>query len=413
MSVADVIAGRTPWTVKHGDALQFLESLPDDCVHCCATSPPYFGLRDYQCEGQIGLEKSVEEYVAALVRVFRAFRRALHPSGTLWLNLGDSYAATGKSGGGEQGEAWREAGAKTVGPRGGAWSPAPVGYKPKDRLMVPARVALALQADGWWLRDEIIWDKPSPMPSSVTDRTTCSHEMVYLLAKRPRYFFDNVAIAEPAVTAGRPVKEPDGWDTGEGSHGSIHRGGRSDGRTLGAVQPETRNPRSVWRISTKPYKEAHFATFPPDLAERMVLAGTSAKGVCPACGSPWRRLVKKDRKPTRPGKDTKCTAKGDGDAATADANGWNRPNVIGNRDPQRHCTTTETVGWEPTCGCGRADTLPALVCDPFMGSGTVAEVAVSHGRRAVGSELNEKYVGLIRQRMAKVTGQSPGMEDAA
>lgn len=412
-TAADVLAGRALWAVDCGDALAWARSLPPDSVHCVATSPPYWGLRDYGVEGQLGLEPTVGEYVEKLVALFRELRRALHPSGVLWLNLGDTYATGAGSarrpGGTRSGKHTAAIEAAAV-PRSQPNRMRQPGLKPKDRVMVPARVALALQDDGWWLRDEVVWHKPAPMTLSVTDRTTPAHEMVYLLAKRRRYFFDPEAIKEPSASACPPMPRAGGWAKG-GRHDAVshNRPGRLSGsEPTGEAVPATRRKRSVWRVATRPYKGAHFAVFPPELVEPMVLAGTGAAGVCPACGEPWRRLTKRTRRPTRPGKDTKCLEKSDGDVRTAGTLGWNRPQVIGNRDPMRHCTLTETVGWEPGCGCGAGEPVPAVVLDPFAGSGTTLMVAARFGRRAVGCELNPDYLPLVRGRMATVTPNLPG-----
>jgi DNA modification methylase len=253
------------------------------------------------------------------------------------------------------------------------------GVKPKDRLMIPARLAIALQEDGWYLRDEIVWHKPSPMPSSVRDRTTSAHEMIYLLSKSPRYFFDAEAIAEKAVSAGQI---PGGNRKVDAS--------RPDGsRDMTIPVAETRNKRSVWRVASKPFKGAHFACYPPKLIIPCVRAGASERGVCPACGSPWVRVVKKDRKATRPGTGSKVL------------NHTRRE--AGNHDPRRHVSTTETTGWKAGCSCDAGEPIPAVVCDPFAGSGTTLKVAVGEGRRAVGCELNPKYLPLIARRMASVT----------
>lgn len=249
-----------------GDCRDVLAGMPAESVQCCVTSPPYFGLRDYGVDGQIGLESTPDAYIAEVVAVFREVRRVLRDDGTLWLNLGDTYAGGGRGGGGSfSGErrCWEEKG----GPRG----PLPLsGLKPKDRMMIPSRVALALQADGWWLRDEIVWHKPSPMPESVTDRTTKAHEMVYLLAKSGRYFFDQKAIAEPA-------NYPEGAGNKRAYHVANERDGENAnlGGSLHKIGPRpTRNRRSVWTIAAQPFAEAHFATMPPNLADLCIRAGS-------------------------------------------------------------------------------------------------------------------------------------------
>lgn len=239
-----------------GDVREKLRELPDESVHCVVTSPPYFGLRDYGVEGQIGLEPTPAEFVAVMVDVFREVRRVLRKDGTLWLNLGDSYASGGKGGGGsfmaERGDAAWQSRSQVNG-----WRSPPTGLKHKDLIGIPWRVAFALQADGWYLRQDIIWAKPNPMPESVTDRCTKAHEYLFLLSKSARYHYDAEAISEPCA-----------WGEGQrvvNDYGTELEGGR--------------NKRSVWEVATQPFKEAHFATFPPDLIEPCIKAGCP-KGGC-------------------------------------------------------------------------------------------------------------------------------------
>jgi len=253
-----------------GDCLETLRGLPDGIVQTCVTSPPYYGLRDYGVSGQIGLEETPDAYVARLVAVFREVRRVLRDDGTLWLNLGDSYAATTKGSSGVGKNATNKG--TLLADR--SWQ-VPIGTKPKDLLGIPWMVAFALRADGWWLRQDIIWHKPNPMPESVTDRCTKAHEYVFLLTKSARYFYDAAAIREDSAdlegSAKRyaapffvgPKHESGGYSVDGGTHGA---GMKSfDG---------TRNARSVWTIATQPYSGAHFATMPPDLAERCIKAGS-------------------------------------------------------------------------------------------------------------------------------------------
>ncbi len=367
----------------------------------CVTSPPYWGLRDYgiepsvwgglpDCEhvwgdeisiqkggptgntsgltnrganqartavkviqagqfcrcgawlGTLGLEPDYRMYIDHMVEVMDLVRQVLADDGTLWLNLGDSYANDGKWGGETGGKQayLGEANRKRVGRQ-----KRKTGLKPKDMCLIPARVAIALQEAGWWVRQDIIWHKPNPMPESVTDRCTKAHEYIFLLSKRQRYYYDNEAIKEPA--GGPPPKMPNGWDTttGEGGHGSIHKRGRDKGRKsgnkshrgatayeagdeklrttgglvkIGDTVFHTRNKRSVWTVTTAPFKEAHFATFPPKLIEPCILAGS------------------------RPGD---------------------------------------------------------IVFDPFMGSGTTAQVAEQLGRQWIGCEVNPEYVALQANRL--------------
>lgn len=256
-------------TVHGGDNREVMRTLPDESVQCVVTSPPYWGLRDYGTPGQLGLEPTPDEYAAAMVDVFREVRRVLRRDGTLWLNLGDSYAASGRGTGGNRVETSPKQRTNT----GSYFSDAARadhGVKPKDLVGIPWRVAFALQADGWFLRSDIIWAKPNPMPESVTDRPTKAHEYLFLLAKSERYLYDADAIAE--TSTGRT-------DVGRMSfRADIGSGGvwRDEDRT-GDVS--TRNRRSVWTIATKPYAGAHFATFPEALVEPCILAGCPEGGV--------------------------------------------------------------------------------------------------------------------------------------
>lgn len=256
----------------HGDCLHMLRVIPSQSVNCCVTSPPYFGLRDYGVDGQIGLEETPEAFVQKLVEVFREVKRVLRDDGTLWLNLGDSYAGSGKGRnadgshqeGGKQGtNKGTVAGAlvKTIAPD----------CKPKDLIGIPWRVAFALQADGWYLRQDIIWHKPNPMPESVKDRCTKAHEYIFLLSKSPRYYFDNESIK---------VESKQDWGTRDRSNGKYHKEGSGLQPHSGLEKSYTMaNKRSVWTVTTKPFKGAHFATFPPDLILPCILAGCPENGV--------------------------------------------------------------------------------------------------------------------------------------
>jgi DNA modification methylase len=268
-----------------GDCITGMKTLPDGCVHTCITSPPYFGLRDYRGGAkEIGCEASPEEFVHKMVEVFREVRRVLRDDGTLWLNLGDSYASNGcyinswlqkehnkdkKHLHTNNHERYEDRKAF----RGGEY-----GIKAKDLMGIPWRVALALQADGWYLRQDIIWHKPNPMPESVEDRCTKAHEYIFMLTKQPKYYYDHEAVKEPLA---------------DSSHGN----GRADGK---------KNKRSVWTVNTKGYKGAHFAVYPENLIVPCVLAATSAHGCCSKCGTPWKRQT---AKPTQNGWVQQCTCK--------------------------------------------------------------------------------------------------------
>lgn len=344
--------------VINADVLEGLRQLDDESVHCCVTSPPYFGLRDYGIEGQIGLEATPEAFVARLVEVFRDVRRVLRADGTCWLNLGDSYANDGKWGG--------SSGGKHVtalhGDTGVGRGKRDTGLKPKDLIGIPWRVAFALQADGWWLRQDIIWNKPNPMPESVTDRCTKAHEYIFLLTKSERYFYDAETIKERAdfgvPNSPQSIKYPYGQgftrrasalddrarppnsrpqsgmtrnfrkagnkthkyvDKYESDDGELHRT-KAGLMKVADTEWQSRNKRSVWTIATCPYPDAHFATFPPELPEMCIKAG------CPDGGT---------------------------------------------------------------------------VLDPFGGAGTAGMVADRLGRHAVMIELNPEYAKMIKRRIAR------------
>lgn len=261
-------------TILTGDCREVLRTLADASVHCCVTSPPYFGLRDYGHAGQIGLEQSPDAYVAEMVAVFREVRRVLRDDGTLWLNLGDSYNA----------HPGQRKTTDRVGPKqetNAGSNTAPSRYvpdlKPKDLIGIPWRVAFALQADGWYLRQDIIWHKPNPMPESVRDRCTKAHEYVFLMAKSERYFCDTQAIAEPADSAGQTRPFNDAKKASRVVNGNLGTGNEAPGAAPYLIG-ETRNKRSVWTIATQPFSEAHFATMAPELAETCIKAGCPEGG---------------------------------------------------------------------------------------------------------------------------------------
>lgn len=263
----------TDTKILYGDCRDVLKTLPDNSVNCCITSPPYWGLRDYGVDGQIGLEKSPEEYVAQMVAVFHEVKRVLCEDGTCWLNLGDSYAGHNLPG-------WRPGNENK---NKGASNKNGVGYvkgcKPKDIIGIPWRVAFALQADGWFLRQDIIWHKPNPMPESVTDRCTKAHEYVFLLSKSSAYYYDFEAVQEVSLTN----EEHEHWTNKEYNQTMLANKqakgikGRPSG-VAGYCAPGKRNRRSVWTVPTQSCKIAHFATFPPELIRPMIRAGCPVKG---------------------------------------------------------------------------------------------------------------------------------------
>jgi len=255
-----------------GDAKDTLASLPAESVQTCVTSPPYWGLRDYGEDGQLGLEETPEEYVQKLVEVFREVRRVLREDGTVWLNIGDSYAnSTGSGPQGSTGDrATRTYTASEATPKMGQ------NLKEKDLTMIPSRVAMALQEDGWWVRSRIVWAKGNPMPESVTDRPTSSHEYIFLLSKQKQYFYDADAVAEESITG--DTRKP--YAPGRVDHrGNGHdRGGGEEQDRDGS----TRNKRDVWQVNTKPFPDAHFAVYPPELIEPCVKRARRRKGSAPS-----------------------------------------------------------------------------------------------------------------------------------
>lgn len=366
-----------------GDALTELRKLPSESVDCCVTSPPYWGLRDYDVDGQMGLEPTLGEHLDAMVELFREVRRVLKSHGTLWLNYGDCYAAqpNGKAAAaykaeGSDDRTFRDKPFSTVGPiyqrddsarqqsrrgrsgnlgNGGINGVAiPSGrivaggfLKPKDLCMVPNRLAIALQDDGWFVRSEIIWHKPNPMPESVYDRPTSAHEKVWLLTKSEEYFYNHAAIREPCSSGPSDVRK---MREGLPRLGGKHKGANDPrlkasslsniGRKRSVGDGETRNARNVWTIAPKPFREAHFATFPPELAARCIKAGVP-ETVCGACGAP------------------------------------------------------------SGCGgiCSLFPRVPGRILDPFGGAGTVGLVAESLGLDATLIELNPGYAAMARRRI--------------
>lgn len=395
-------------TLYQGHALDVLACLPEASVHCCVTSPPYWGLRDYKVDGQIGLEDTPAAYVESMVAVFSEVRRVLRPEGVLWLNLGDCYATgAGKAnspGGGPRGENW--AGTPTQPNR------MPIeGLKAKDLVGIPWRVAFALQADGWYLRSAIPWVKRSAMPESTRDRPATSLEHVFLLTKNRRYFYDALAVARVAagVSGGACFGSQD-----KGADGKLEQSRKLASKEERAQYDQTRN----WRngdvffesieaphglitdedgdpigldVNTESFPGAHFATFPRKLVEPLIRAGTSEKGVCPECGAPWVRLI--DRVDT--GKSQK---KADGWATHEGGHGSFHRDGREAGQGGVPVTAAVTSGWEPPCECS-AEPVPAVVLDPFVGSGTVCQVARKLGRHSIGIDLNEAYLAMAADRL--------------
>lgn len=375
-----------------GNALEILKSGKEKSIQCVITSPPYYGLRSYSGgEAEIGLEKSPQEYVNNLVAVFREVRRMLRDDGVLFLNLGDSY--NGFGGPGNQYDNKAAKGYKGEFKKFENPNRSVLGLKPKDLIGIPWMVAFALREDGWFLRQDIIWEKPNCMPESVKDRCTKSHEYIFLLTKDKKYFYDWVAIQEEAIYGGKKIS------LGEKSFAKRQATGAGispsgNGLVDEYVVPAYRNKRSVWSVTTKSYRGSHFATFPPDLVEPMVLAGTSEKGACIQCGKPWKRVIQKETSFEG------GSGKAGRSSEDANANGKWAGQQYGENIKLGPVIHTETVGWEPTCDCG-AETRPCWILDPFCGSGTVGVVALKNGRRFVGIDLNPEYIEMSEKRIQK------------
>jgi hypothetical protein len=397
-----------------GDARRL--PLASGIVQCCATSPPFWSLRDYGVPPSdwaavryrpmaglpetsvpamrccLGLEPTPEAFVGHIVAVFREVRRVLRDDGVAFVNFGDSYCSTAPA---TMGDPLRCEGIlagvrqRTAEARRKYRPDTPSGLKPKDLVGIPWRVAFALQADGWWLRSDIIsdiiWEKPNPMPESVTDRVTKAHEYVFVLTKSERYFYDGEAIKEDAVYAGADANRVHAGEM-EQAHDPVRFRTRPMGRTCG--YPDRRNRRSVWKVATKPTPDAHFATWPPALVEPMILAGTSEKGCCPACGAPWRRVVQHREVLLRPNSNSRR---------------GHCPSAGRTSTPQRGAVSCEskTLGWQPSCSCPADGPIPCLVLDPFVGSGTTLEVAELLGRSAIGVDLNPTYLSEIATKRAE------------
>jgi len=499
----------------NGDVRQVLSELEPESVQCVVTSPPYWGLRDYGSDGQLGLEATPEEYIDNMVAVFREVKRVLRKDGTVWLNIGDNYFGGGRGEDRKYKEAY-----DSVENSKPDWKKIK-GLKPKDLIGIPWRLALALQADGWWLRNDIIWSKPNPMPEPVKDRLTKSHEYIFLLTKSKTYYYDHESIKEPYSESSiqrinqstfdtqkggskdygkvsvhdsntnsirgtlEKFKENLGsgrnrrtvWDVGKyGNAGTeaMYRQGmhRDRGKKLIVTRPDLpsqkefvdfirsktnakelsgksgiklstvehwfrydesgfsfpnvedwmiikdfvkdedmdkrltnvkfhydsikstngRNRRTVWDISTKSYSGAHFATFPEEIPELCIKAGTSKAGCCASCGAPIERVVEKAGTVNQKwGKQNKVDASRN-DAAEGSGLRTGDVNVY------------QTKGWKPSCECN-AEKVPCIVLDPFAGSGTTCAVASRLGRDSIGIELNEEYLKLARKR-CKIESES-------
>ena len=424
-----------------GDSLRRLEELPDDSIHCVVTSPPYWGLRDYESEGAIGLEPTWDDHLGRLMRVFEQVKRVLRPDGTLWLNYGDAYVGPSKGGGGE-GLQRTNNGTRIN------YALKMDGLTTKSLMMMPSRVAIALQEQGWILRSEIIWHKPNPMPESVTDRPTNAHEKIFLFSKSLKYFYDATAVRTSRTddSLSRDFRQLGGRRV-HVEEDKIRRKRYPNRRISGvryrefydSLSDEDKalygaNLRNVWSIPVSGFPEAHFATFPASLIEPCIKAGTSEKGVCVDCGTPWRRITSRavvfESGSGKAGNEPEGKHKGTTQATSGEYDVRMGPKV-----------SLKTVGWQPTCSCydeeykkfpkpkkmrkklqrmawwqgwwKRARSRPGLdswsvkpatVLDPFAGAGTVGVLAPKIGRDAMLIEINPKYVGIMERRIRKEVG---------
>jgi len=441
------------WKILVGDCREQLKTLEDESVHMIWTSPPYFGLRNYGNDAQIGMEPSPEEFVAALTEVMREARRVLRGDGTLWLNIGDSYSRGNRktvkshngnvSGKNDESKYHFESASANLGGHSV--------IKPKDLIGIPWRAAFALQADGWYLRQEITWAKGisgqddfqdeawkamrmagiSPekaraaldnmnlhvgtcMPESVQDRCTTSSESLFLLTKSEKYFYDHVAIRETPATA------IDGRGSWEERKEMGHVGSYADSENMaysgnGVSMPSMspvaggRNRRNVWCIGTSSYRGAHFATAPESLVEPCVKAGTSEKGCCSQCGAPYVRQMDHPGNPEgilgKKGVPTPQTKGGGFETSEIDLENDDGTRLKKGHSASQNYKGTEK-GWEPTCTCEDHKIVPCTVLDPFMGAATTALVSLKLGRDSVGVELNPEYAQIAEERLAEYTRET-------
>jgi len=387
------------WTndIYTGDAVDTLAELPESSVHMVMTSPPYFGLRDYGVDGQIGLEDELDEYIAELVDVFREVRRVLRPDGSAWLNLGDSYAGGGGAAGkpDDHDDLHNDESYPDEPPLRSS------SFGRKNKMLVPHRVAIALQGDGWIVRNDVTWAKPNPMPSSVKDRLNTTTEQVFHLVPEPDYWYDLDAIREPHQENTKARAER-GLDKGhkleDSAPGQTPHSIHQPADEQGGLHPAGKNPGDVFEVTTKPFPEAHFAVYPPELVETPLKA-TCPPTVCAECGSPYERevdregLTDEEIRTHYPQRD--CGVSSDrNDKTKHQINHGERQQL-----KEKLNKKPEFKGWTSTCDCDTDATEAGIALDPFAGAGTTALVAKRHGRRFVGIDLNEEYVAMAQKRL--------------
>ena len=354
-------------------------------------------------KGAYGLEPTPEMYIQHTVEIMREIRRVLRKDGCVFWNIGDSYAGSGganenKERGGVVENPNRKPQSAITGMEPVTWEEngkpkkkgmtrvgAVKGLKPKDLCLIPFRVAISLQNDGWWVRSDIIWSKNNPMPESVTDRPTNSHEYIFLFTKSSKYYWDADAVREQSVD------DYETWLHKRGNNPKYQESNlKANHAATSTYNPSGRNIRSVWEFPTQPYPECHFAVFPEKLPEICIKAGTPEAGCCSKCGKPWVRITEQVKTDTRPGRNT-----GLGKSGTDDDP--NQSLHQSDLSKYRQQIGVNTLGWKPSCKCN-ADKVPSLVLDPFMGAGTTLWVAKKLNRRAVGYEISEEYCRLALER---------------
>ena len=371
--------------------------LADESVHCVVTSPPYWQLRDYKVPGQIGLEPTIQEYVATIVEVFREVRRVLRKDGVAWLNLGDSFNDyNGGAGPGSNFDRVNCYRSDNRPKRDGGSGLTCKSLKPKDLVGMPWRVALALQEDGWWLRRDVIWGKKAPMRESIRDRPITAHEYLFLLSRSRRYFYDHIAVRQPDKGGDHRRKKRKRTERSNGlfrpqSQLNAHESRNGHGANLG----------SVWMLGTEGYRGQHYATFPTRLVVPCIKAGTSEKGCCPECGKPWKRIL--ERVPissSAPESPHWPAAWASGTGRRHNEKVGRHPLPIADRDPRRVVTIEVAKGWKPGCDHGH-EPVPCTVLDPFSGHATTTVVALALKRRSIGLELSPKYLKESRRRILR------------
>lgn len=348
-----------------------------------SSSSGQFCLKCQAWRGSLGLEPTIDLYIQHLVEVFRECWRVLRDDGVMFVNIGDSYAAN---------RSYQVPDSKHCDVGNSLPSRVPPGLKPKNLCLIPQRLIIALQEKGWIVRSEIIWAKPNPMPESATDRPTVAHETIFMVTKKGKYFWDEVAVREKASK-----NSHGGNGANAGDKRRLLQGGQDGtlGQTTHQVGNTGRNLRTVWTIPTENYSGAHFATFPKKLCIPPILGGTSAKGACGACGAQWVRTVEKRFVPQPDIRNPDKLIRDQG--GFDESSGW--------AGSKRGSSLTKTTGWEPSCSCN-AKVVPAIVLDIFCGTGTVGKVAKEAGRRFIGFDLSEEYLALAMTRAEKRTPQA-------